>query len=408
MKINCRSSCHLCPPPELLAIVERVREAEKSTLLPTGDDLRGTAIAIARLRRIYRLAITDLVDGRLLDAVTSARLTIYDCLMIADESFKAKDFTSAWLWSRYAWTATTHPEMKAYVSRLMAAVSKEHDDTWNGETDHFPARLSEGQSQVPHDITYDRLCRGEHFMSEEEGTGLRCRVSAMGQPHLVLQPVKYEQLHFDPEMYLFYDVLSDSEIQAIKDSALSKLFRSGTLAPEVYSDIRVSQTAWLTNASHPLLPGICRRISAITGLNVFEGPDGSRAGEDLQVLSYGVGGHYIYHVDVLFKNLPEDQWHETTAGAHVIQDGDRMATWMFYLSDVERGGRTAFPKAGISVPPVKGAAVMWFNLKKNGDVNPRAEHGGCPVLLGHKWVANKWIREHANFLKRPCSIQPFE
>lgn len=52
--------------------MERVREAEKSTLLPTGDDLRGTAIAIARLRRIYRLAITDLVDGRLLDAVTSA------------------------------------------------------------------------------------------------------------------------------------------------------------------------------------------------------------------------------------------------------------------------------------------------------------------------------------------------
>lgn len=61
------------------------------------------------------------------------------------------------------------------------------------------------------------------FQSEEEGTGLRCRVSAMGQPHLVLQPVKYEQLHFDPEMYLFYDVLSDSEIQAIKDSALSKV-----------------------------------------------------------------------------------------------------------------------------------------------------------------------------------------
>lgn len=65
---------------------------------------------------------------------------------------------------------------------------------------------------------------------------------------------------------------------------LLQLFRSGTLTPEVYSDIRVSQTAWLTNASHPLLPGICRRISAITGLNVFEGPDGSRAGEDLQVV----------------------------------------------------------------------------------------------------------------------------
>lgn len=52
---------------------------------------------------------------------------------------------------------------------------------------------------------------------------LQCHVSSRGQPHLILQPVKYEQLHFDPEMYLFYDVLSDSEIQAIKESAMSKV-----------------------------------------------------------------------------------------------------------------------------------------------------------------------------------------
>lgn len=45
--------------------------------------------------------------------------------MIADESFKAKDLTSAWLWSRYAWTRTTDPEVKAYISHLMAAVSKQ-------------------------------------------------------------------------------------------------------------------------------------------------------------------------------------------------------------------------------------------------------------------------------------------
>ena len=29
-------------------------------------------------------------------------------------------------------------------------------------------------------------------------------------------------------------------------------------------------------------------------------------------------------------------------------------------------------------------------------------HGGCPVLLGSKWVANKWVREAANIFNRRC------
>ena len=29
-------------------------------------------------------------------------------------------------------------------------------------------------------------------------------------------------------------------------------------------------------------------------------------------------------------------------------------------------------------------------------------HGGCPVLVGSKWVANKWVREWANAFKRKC------
>ena len=30
--------------------------------------------------------------------------------------------------------------------------------------------------------------------------------------------------------------------------------------------------------------------------------------------------------------------------------GDRVATWMFYLSEVEEGGRTVFPLLSLSVP----------------------------------------------------------
>ncbi|KAK3891270.1 hypothetical protein Pcinc_004844 [Petrolisthes cinctipes] len=73
------------------------------------------------------------------------------------------------------------------------------------------------------------------------------------------------------------------------------------------------------------------------------------------------------------------------------------------LSDVTAGGRTSFPNAGVSAPPVRGSAVFWYNTKLNGQPNHQSLHGGCPVLMGEKWVANKWIRENANFLRRPCT-----
>ena len=31
-------------------------------------------------------------------------------------------------------------------------------------------------------------------------------------------------------------------------------------------------------------------------------------------------------------------------------------------------------------------------------------HGGCPVVLGSKLVANKWMREVAQMQHRPCGL----
>lgn len=62
-----------------------------------------------------------------------------------------------------------------------------------------------------------------------------------------------------------------------------QLSRSHVLSKERMSEIRVSQTAWLDNSTHPALPRINRRISDVTGLHVFEGPFENRGGEPLQV-----------------------------------------------------------------------------------------------------------------------------
>ena len=51
--------------------------------------------------------------------------------------------------------------------------------------------------------------------------------------------------------------------------------------------------------------------------------------------------------------------------AHVIFTGNRIATAMFYLSELNGGG-TAFPKLGVAAKPRAGSLVFWYNLKHTG------------------------------------------
>lgn len=68
---------------------------------------------------------------------------------------------------------------------------------------------------------------------------------------------------------------------------------------------------------------------------------------------------------------------------------------------MEKGGATVFPYLNIRVPVIKGSAVFWFNLQPSGISEHFSRHGGCPVLLGSKWVANKWIHEKGQDLQCP-------
>jgi len=99
-----------------------------------------------------------------------------------------------------------------------------------------------------------------------------------------------------------------------------------------------------------------------------------------------------------------------------------MATVLVYLSDVLAGGTTNFPLAdvadprpikdnadcsrGLQIQPKRGAAVLFYNLQAEGQMQGRVDnltwHGGCDVLAGEKWAANMWIynKPHPHFDQR--------
>ena len=92
----------------------------------------------------------------------------------------------------------------------------------------------------------------------------------------------------------------------------------------------------------------------------------------------------------------------------LIQDGgERQTTFMLYLSGTNKdiGGNTVFPQLGISVKPKRGTALYWNNIKSDGKFDTRSSHLGCPVILGNKWIANKWIRWHGQMDKIKCFVR---
>ncbi|KAL1445678.1 hypothetical protein MTO96_044886 [Rhipicephalus appendiculatus] len=144
---------------------------------------------------------------------------------------------------------------------------------------------------------------------------------------------------------------------------------------------------------HPFLSSLGSRISLASGLSL-------ESSEPYQVANYGLGGHYTPHDDALDFEQTADEWG--------TRDGNRVATMLLYLTDVSRGGATAFVHLQLAVKPRRGSALFWYDLAPySGNDGPvhfsfwhqkRAvqkltTHVGCPVLWGTKWIATKWIRE---------------
>ncbi|EDV90366.1 GH12975, partial [Drosophila grimshawi] len=223
---------------------------------------------------------------------------------------------------------------------------------------------------------------------------LRCRLHRGNGLRSSYQPYRLEELHLDPYVIQVHDIISAEETIVLQQLARPELQRSMVYSlsnsEHISTNFRISQGTFFEYHEHPIMQRMSQHLENISGLDM-------RSAEQLQVANYGIGGHYEPHMDSFSENH--------NYGINTYMSTNRVATGIYYLSNVEAGGGTAFPFLPLLVEPERGSLLFWYNLHRSGDLDYRTKHAGCPVLMGSKWIANVWIRLSNQDHIRPCDLQ---
>jgi prolyl 4-hydroxylase len=185
-----------------------------------------------------------------------------------------------------------------------------------------------------------------------------------------------------PRIVLFGDLLSPEECEEMIRLSQPKLTRSTVVNSDTGAyDVHAARTSSGTHfarGENELIKRLEARIAELVSIPIEHG-------EPIQILHYLPGAEYKPHYDYFDPKYPGNDKVLATGG-------QRIATLIMYLNDVEAGGSTVFPEVGLDVLPRRGNAVFFAYSSEDGQLDARTLHGGSPVSEGEKWIATKWIR----------------
>lgn len=237
-----------------------------------------------------------------------------------------------------------------------------------------PADIRQAVQQVFADVTASGLTIRPH------SSAVVARVS--GTQHTADRDVHILFTLNAPRIVLFGNLLSDAECDSLICQARDRLQPSTVVnaASGSYDrhEARTSYGASFRRGENELIQRIEQRISTLLSIPVSRG-------EPIQVLNYAPGAEYKPHFDFFD---PKDPGNDRI----LHMGGQRFATLVMYLNDVEAGGSTVFPEIGLDVLPRKGNAIFFSYANPAGDLDKLSLHGGSPVAAGEKWIATKWLR----------------
>eukprot|EP00045_Choanoeca_perplexa_P002770 m.26664 g.26664 ORF g.26664 m.26664 type:complete len:500 (-) comp11697_c0_seq1:53-1552(-) len=392
------------------ASLKPLTDIEKHDMMPIKADVEGAASALLRLQRTY-----DLQPEQLMPQASGT-----DMAIIGKKAYEQGDLLCCITWLEGA-VPQLGNESGEYID-VLDHLSYAHYKTGNVakaldnavrllELDPYNVRIQDNVEYYRHQLArsdnttvitltpnYDAdnklkrdqkelkrfrlLCQGKKLHTPTRN--LHCELKTYGQAHLLLKPIRVEYLHEGPQrLQVFRQFANPTECEHLRLEGQKKLARAVAWTDGAFRPVefRISTAAWLEPDHDVVLAKIQTRINAATQLNLT-------SAEQLQISNYGIGGFYETHYDHHSNN------------ERTLPEGDRLATFMIYLNHVRKGGFTAFPRLGAAVQPGFGDAVFWYNLNADGQGDSRTLHGGCPVLQGSKWVANKWIHEAGNDMCR--------
>ena len=180
------------------------------------------------------------------------------------------------------------------------------------------------------------------------------------------------------QVYYHIDFLSPTACNALVRLIDTNRRPSSLLVDTSGPSFRTSDSCDMDRWS-PVVRPIDESIAALLGIDPAHG-------ETMQGQRYAPGQQFRAHHD--FFHEGESYW-----GAMMASGGQRTWTAMVYLNNVEEGGATWFPQAGIRVAPKRGLLLAWNNMNPDGSPNQYTLHEGMPVVKGTKYIVTKWFRE---------------
>uniref|UniRef100_A0A671SKM3 procollagen-proline 4-dioxygenase n=1 Tax=Sinocyclocheilus anshuiensis TaxID=1608454 RepID=A0A671SKM3_9TELE len=369
------------------ALREGYRRMEGS--LPKLEDLQGAAQGLMRLQDVYHLHVEGLVRGHFQRITDGNAIDIYkppvSDTLSGDDCFLVGKVGHTVLFLVYKMNLNiiymVHFNVEKYEKLLDESppVTNQSLDLKRPDSTYLRTRN-----------VYEKLCQTKSSQPKHfENPRLFCDSFTNGNPGLLLQPIKRELISLHPYVVLFHSFVTRAEAKSIREYAVPGV--SAFMWKHTELDI-----AWLKESAHGVVGKVDRRITMVTGLNV-QPP----YAEYLQVVNYGIGGHYEPHSDHVTSD---------SSPLYRLKTGNRVAMFMIYLTLDHKNSLKSlgYICSNSQKYIVWNGALFWWNLHINGQGNVDTLHAGCPVIVGDKWVANKWVHEYGQEFQRHCSLNPEE
>jgi prolyl 4-hydroxylase len=203
------------------------------------------------------------------------------------------------------------------------------------------------------------------------------RTGAAIRTRLAADPSVYKVQVERAEIYAVGDFMSTAECDRFI-AMIDRAAQPSRVLDHGYQGIFRTSYSSEVERNDPFVQMIERRIDDLVGLD-------NSFGETIQGQRYARGQEFKAHND--WFHTGADYW-----PGEVSRGGQRSWTAMIYLNDVESGGHTEFARIGVSIPPQRGALLLWNNARDDGLLNDDTQHAGLPVISGVKYIITKWYR----------------